>query len=30
MVTLRAPTGQTQQVPADQAAFFLARGATRV
>src|SRR4029450_5746465 len=30
MVLLRAPTGQTQAVPADQAAFFLARGATRV
>jgi hypothetical protein len=28
-VMLRAPTGQTQAVPADQAAFFLARGATR-
>jgi hypothetical protein len=29
-VMLRAPTGQTQAVPADQAEFFLARGATRV
>jgi hypothetical protein len=30
MVLLRAPTGQQQAVPADQAAFYLARGATRV
>ena len=30
MVLLRAPTGQTQAVPADQAAFYVARGATRV
>jgi hypothetical protein len=30
MVLLRAPTGQTQAVPADQASFFLARGAQRV
>jgi hypothetical protein len=29
-VLLRAPTGQIQPVPADQAEFFLARGATRV
>lgn len=29
-VTLRAPTGETQAVPADQAAFFVARGATQV
>jgi hypothetical protein len=29
-VMLRAPTGQTQAVPAEQAEFFLARGATRV
>jgi hypothetical protein len=29
-VLLRAPTGQTQAVPAEQVAFFLARGATRV
>ena len=30
MVLLRAPTGQTQAVPADQAAFFEARGARRM
>jgi hypothetical protein len=30
MVTLRAPNGQTQQVPAAQAEYFVARGATRV
>lgn len=30
MVMLRAPTGQTQAVPAEQAEFFLSRGATRV
>ena len=30
MVTLQAPNGQTQQVPASQAAFYLARGARRV
>jgi hypothetical protein len=30
VVRLRAPTGQVQAVPADQVAFFLARGATRV
>jgi hypothetical protein len=29
-VMLRAPTGQQQAVPADQVAFYLARGATRV
>ncbi|HKA39855.1 MAG TPA: hypothetical protein VKD25_08800 [Burkholderiales bacterium] len=29
-VMLRAPTGQTQAVPADQVDFYLARGATRV
>jgi hypothetical protein len=29
-VLLRAPTGQVQPVPAEQAEFFLARGATRV
>jgi hypothetical protein len=29
-VMLRAPTGQVQAVPADQAEFFLARGAQRV
>ena len=29
-VTLRAPNGQTRPVPADQAEYFLARGATRV
>src|SRR5262245_35739780 len=30
MVTVRAPTGQTRAVPADQVAFYLARGATQV
>lgn len=30
MVLLRAPTGQTQAVPADQVAHFVALGATRV
>jgi hypothetical protein len=30
MVQLRAPNGQTKQVPADQAQYFVARGATRV
>jgi hypothetical protein len=30
MVTLRAPNGQTQQVPADHAEYYVARGATRV
>jgi hypothetical protein len=29
-VTLRAPTGDTRPVPADQVDFYLARGATRV
>jgi hypothetical protein len=29
-VLLRAPTGQTQAVPADQVAHYVARGATRV
>jgi hypothetical protein len=29
-VTLRAPTGQLRAVPADQAAFYLARGASQV
>lgn len=29
-VMLRAPTGQTRRVPAAQAAFFLARGASKV
>jgi hypothetical protein len=29
-VMLRAPTGQVQAVPADQADFYLARGAQRV
>lgn len=29
-VTLRAPTGETRPVPADQVDFFLARGATRI
>jgi hypothetical protein len=30
MVLLRAPNGQTQQVPADHAEYYVARGATRV
>jgi len=29
MVLLRAPTGQTKAVPADQVDYYLARGATR-
>jgi hypothetical protein len=29
-VTLRAPTGQTQPVPAEHVDYYLARGATRV
>jgi len=30
LVMLRAPNGQTKQVPADQVAYYLARGATQV
>ena len=29
-VLLRAPTGEQQSVPAEQASYYLARGATRV